>query len=219
MAETPPVLYSFRRCPYAIRARMALAAAGVTVELREVLLKDKPAAMLEASPKGTVPVLVVPDGAVIDESVAVMRWALGRDDPEQWLAGPASDTRELIAQNDGPFKQWLDRYKYHVRHPEGSQTDYRQQAETILAAWESRLIGQGGFLTGASARLADVALFPFVRQFAGVEPSWWAQRPWPALHAWLQGWTEHSRFAAVMRKCPPWQPGQPPLYWELGEAV
>ena len=115
-----PVLYSFRRCPYAIRARMALAVAGMAVELREVLLRDKPEAMLEVSAKGTVPVLQLPDGWVIDESLEVMDWALTQNDPEDW-ADTCADTEALIAYCDGPFKGWLDKYKYADRHPEQSQ--------------------------------------------------------------------------------------------------
>ncbi|WP_348671832.1 glutathione S-transferase [uncultured Abyssibacter sp.] len=216
MAEAPPVLYSFRRCPYAIRARMALAVAGVTLEQREVVLRDKPAAMLAISPKGTVPVLQLPDGRVIDESIEVMRWALAQSDPEDWLGANGAETVALIEQNDGPFKQWLDRYKYHVRHPDGSQADYRREAESILADWEQRLVACGGYLLDGRPRLADAALFPFARQFAGVEPQWWSERPFPAVFDWLQRWLSTDRFVGIMRKFKPWRAGDAAIIWTPG---
>lgn len=197
---------------------MALSVSDTTVCHREVLLKDKPAAMLQASPKGTVPVLVLSDGRVIDESIAVMRWALEQRDPEGWLQGSDVDTRVLIEQNDGPFKQWLDRYKYHVRHPGASQQDYREQAGQILQQWEARIVDHGGHLTDSGPRLADVALFPFVRQFAGVEPKWWATRPYPGLSAWLEFWVNLPRFSAIMRKFKPWDANQDPVVWSLGDS-
>ena len=202
MAE--PVLYSFRRCPYAMRARMAIGASGQVVELREILLGNKPQAMLDVSPKGTVPVLVLDEHTTLDESLSVMRWALSQADPEDWLAGDDVETASLLATNDGPFKGWLDRYKYHVRQPEQTQAWYRAQAELILADWEARITRTGGGLLEHRMRLADVALFPFVRQFSGVEPQWWAEAPYPALREWLAHWVESARFLAVMRKYPVW---------------
>lgn len=198
---------------------MALSVANITVEHREVLLKQKPDAMLQASAKATVPVLVLADGTVIDESIAVMRWALAQQDPEAWLAGDEAQTQALIDQNDGQFKHWLDRYKYHVRHPEALQQHYREQAEQRLADWEARLQAHGGGLVSPKASLADVALFPFVRQFAGVEPQWWDSRPYPALHAWLTRWVGSARFQAIMRKFAPWEPDQPPVLWTLGAVA
>lgn len=208
---TEPVLYSFRRCPYAIRARLALAVSGTAVELREVLLRDKPSAMLEASAKGTVPLLVLPDGRVLDESQAIMLWALQHRDPGAWLGGDHADSAGLIGHNDSVFKSQLDRYKYFVRYPDQSQADHRAQAECTLRDWEQRLARNGGGLTDAKPRLADAALFPFVRQFAGVEPLWWASAPYPALRLWLQTWIASDLFSAAMVQVPRWLPSASPV--------
>ena len=204
-----PILYSFRRCPYAIRARIALAAAGVTVELREVLLRDKPAAMLAASAKGTVPVLVLADGRIIDESLDVIDWALDKNDPEGW-ADKTAGTESLIVDCDGPFKSWLDRYKYADRHPERSLEYYRQQAEVFIARLEQRLTKQA-FLGGERGTRADVAVLPFVRQFAGVDAAWWQRAPYPRLRCWLDHWLASKAFTSAMVKHPVWGPDQPPI--------
>ncbi len=207
-----PILYSFRRCPYAIRARMALRSAGVAVELREVVLGNKPPALIALSPKATVPVLRCADGQVIDESLAIMHWALRHNDPQAWLpAAEAPQNQQLVAQNDGPFKQALDRYKYADRYPGRSQTEYRGDAQdAMLAALEERLV-QAAFLGGAAPCLSDVAIFPFVRQFAAVDAAWFETSPWPATRRWLRHWLESPQFTGVMDKARPWQPGQAPL--------
>ncbi|MGJ8480402.1 glutathione S-transferase [Sphingobium yanoikuyae] len=198
MADAP-ILYSFRRCPYAMRARLALLVSGQAVAHREILLRAKPAAMLAASPKGTVPVLVLSDGRVIDESLEIMRWALGRHDPEAWLAG---DDATLIATNDGPFKRHLDRYKYAERH--GSDPiAHRTEAAGLLDALEARLRDRAQ-LCGARRTLADMAIFPFVRQFAAVEPDWFAAQPWAALRGWLAGHLESELFDRAMVRHPLW---------------
>ena len=205
MAEIP-ILYSFRRCPYAMRARMTIAAAGVTVSLREVLLKDKPSELLAASSKATVPVLVLPDGEVIDESLDVMRWALNANDPQGWLQG-AEIASEWIQACDGEFKHWLDRYKYADRYPEHPATNYRENAETFLAKVESALSIHRGSPAIESA--IDVAVFPFVRQFAGVDHDWWADAPYPCTRRWLESWLHGELFSTVMAKYPRWEAGQP----------
>lgn len=202
-----PVLYSFRRCPYAIRARMAICAAGVPVQLREVLLKDKPAALIEASAKATVPVLVLADGRVIDESLAVIDWALQQHDPEGW-ADTTAETEALISQCDGSFKGWLDQYKYADRYPGQSPGYYREQAEVFIAGLEQRL-AQQQYLGGATATRADVAVFPFVRQFAGVDPGWWQGAAYPEVRRWVGDWLASQAFTQVMAKYPPWQPEGP----------
>lgn len=202
-----PILYSFRRCPYAMRARLGLAISGTVCTLREVKLSAKPDAMLEASPKGTVPVLVLtgataPDRSVIDESIDIMRWALGRADPEGWLD---RDDRELIARNDGPFKHDLDRYKYPDRHGSDSLA-HRESALAFLGDLDARLAADGQ-LCGARRGLADAAIFPFVRQFAAVDRDWFASLPFPHMQRWLAGHLESPLFAAIMKKERPWAEG------------
>ena len=196
------ILYSFRRCPYAMRARMALIASGQKVVLREVALRDKPAAMIAASPKGTVPVLVLPCGRVIDESLDIMRWALSRHDPEGWLEG---DDAALIARNDGAFKHHLDRYKYVSRY-RSDPLEHRSAAMEILAGLEARL-ERSNYLTGERRRLADIAIFPFVRQFAAVEPQWFAAQPIPLVRNWLDRLTGSPLFARAMLRIEPWRGG------------
>ncbi|MEM9314862.1 MAG: glutathione S-transferase [Pseudomonadota bacterium] len=215
---TVPVLYSFRRCPYAIRARMALAYAGVRVELREVLLRDKPMEMLRLSPKGTVPVLVLEDGRVIDESIDVMRWALQQSDPEGWALG-ASRADPLIEVNDGSFKNQLDRYKYADRYPEKAADDYRDLACAHLETLERRLESTA-FLAGDRAGFCDVALLPFIRQFAMVDRGWFDRAPYPALRRWLANWQDGELFTSVMFKLPRWEPGQDPTIadWKRSAA-
>lgn len=215
MSGALPVLYSFRRCPYAMRARLALAVSGAQVEHREITLKNKPAEMLAASPKGTVPVLVLPGGDVIDESLDVMLWALRRSDPEQWLApaqGSIDDMLALIAGNDGAFKRSLDRYKYPNRYAEESAGDaeaFAQQQRALGGAWLQKLEGmlESGWLFGPRASLADMALLPFVRQFAHTDPAWFTAQPWPRLQTWLAQFEASALYAGVMEKHAPWQAG------------
>lgn len=203
MTDTP-ILYSFRRCPYAMRARMALWVAGVTVELREVKLADKPPELIAASPKATVPVLDFRDGSVIEESIAIMRWALHRNDPEGWLAG---DNASLIARADGPFKHHLDRYKYPNRYEdEALGTDHRAEGRAILAEWDARL-AQGAQLCGETRTLADIAIFPFVRQFANHDRGWFDAQELPHIQRWLAGHLASDLFAGVMPKFTPWKAG------------
>ncbi|WP_082443106.1 MULTISPECIES: glutathione S-transferase [unclassified Sphingomonas] len=198
-----PVLYSFRRCPYAMRARWALAVSGVRYELREVRLADKPEAMLSISPKGTVPVLQTADGAVIDESLSIMRWALKSHDTQNWLAG---DDPALIASNDGVFKYHLDRYKYPDRH--GSDpTEHRRLGLLFLDELEQR-IGAAGQLGGVKMGLADAAIVPFVRQFAAVDRDWFDAQPLPWLKTWLAGHLASDLFERIMYRVAPWRPGE-----------
>ena len=207
-----PVLYSFRRCPYAMRARMALWISGTECELREVKLADKPEAMLAASPKGTVPVLVQPSGQVIDESIEIMRWALSRNDPEDWLAG---DDAGLIELGDGAFKHHLDRYKYPDRYadePGHARTDHRGEGLAILSDLSFRLAGREQ-LMGDRRTMADIALFPFIRQFATTDRDWFDAQPIPDLQRWLDGHLASNLFAAVMDKHAPWKPGDAPVLW------
>lgn len=195
-------LYSFRRCPYAMRARMALRYSAVPVEIVEVSLKAKPAPMLALSSKGTVPVLSV-EGRVIDESLDIMRWALAQHDPQDWLLthDPAGQTQiaALIEENDQVFKVHLNRYKYAERHPEQPMAFYRSEGETFLRRLEALLEGRDYLLTSHPC-LADVALMPFVRQFAHVDREWFGQTPYVRLQAWLEGFLASDLFTSVMKK-------------------
>ena len=186
---------------------MALAASGAEVMLREVLLKDKPPELVAASPKATVPVLVLSDGRVIEESIDVMQWALVQSDPLGWLEGAALDS-DWINECDGDFKHWLDRYKYAERYPEHTAEDYRQKAETFIQKLEDQL-SVSDWLGGTAANAVDVALFPFIRQFAGVDPSWWQQAPYPHVQQWLENWVNSALFSAIMTKYSRWESGQP----------
>jgi glutathione S-transferase len=202
LASATPTLYSFRRCPYAMRARMAVRYAGCAVEIVEVSLKAKPVEMLERSPKGTVPVLVLGD-QVLEQSLDIMRWALAQSDPDDWLMADDEVARlliaDLIARNDGSFKTSLDQYKYAVRYPEFSQEEYRQRGEVFLSELEDRL-GSQRFLVSDHLTLADVALAPFVRQFCFVDPEWFWQSPYPKLREWLQRFLESALFIQAMQK-------------------
>ncbi len=206
-----PVLYSFRRCPYAMRARLALHASGVAYEHREVVLKNKPAHMLLLSPKGTVPVLWLRGAAgeqVLEQSLDIMLWALGQHDPMGWL--PCTDTAmaealALIAQNDGPFKRQLDRFKYPNRSGLDSGTADRDEAALWLHTLNTRLHAQP-FLTGEHFGLTDAALAPFVRQYAHTDLDWFAAQPWGPLAAWLAAFEGSALFEAIMQKHTPWQP-------------
>ena len=184
-----------------MRARMALWCAGIEVELEEISLRDKPAALLAVSPKGTVPVLHGADGLVLDESLAIMRWALGQRDPQGWLlSADHVEQQALVQSNDTDFKHWLDRYKYAERYPEFGREYYREQALGCLITKLEQRLTQVPYLGGQTASLSDVAIFPFVRQFAAVDPTWFAQSPWVATRAWLNGWLESVLFKTIMDK-------------------
>ncbi|GAF52365.1 glutathione S-transferase [Psychrobacter sp. JCM 18900] len=181
MNTSLPRLYSFRRCPYAMRARLGLIFAELPVELREITLKNKPDQMLAISPKGTVPVLQLSDGSVIEESAEIMMWALEKNDPQGLLNEKiSSEANALIAQNDNEFKQWLDRYKYADRHPEMTQTEYRQKGEVFLQDLEA-LLTKNTYLLGNNVTVADIGIMPFVRQFAHVDRNVFYKLPYPKL--------------------------------------
>jgi len=205
-----PILYSFRRCPYAMRARLAILISGLQVELREIELKNKPLEMLTVSPKGTVPVLIPQQNNVIDESIDIMLWALKQTDPEHWLPteNHQAQTNAYIKENDCEFKHYLDRYKYADRHPEHPEVYYRQQGEKTLAKLEQAL-SQHPYLLGEKKSLADMALLPFIRQFASVDKAWFDQAPYPNLRAWLHTFLESDLFKNSMIKRKPWQADDP----------
>ncbi|OLF38186.1 glutathione S-transferase [Psychrobacter sp. Cmf 22.2] len=200
-------LYSFRRCPYAMRARLGILFAELQVELREIILKNKPPQMLAISPKGTVPVLQLIDGEVIEESREIMIWALKQNDPQGLLdAEVIHQANALIDENDNEFKHWLDRYKYADRHPEMTQEAYRQRGEAFLQVLEKQL-AKNHYLMGESISIADIGIMPFVRQFAHVDREVFYSLPYPNLQRWLQHWLVHPVFTQAMTKYQPWQEG------------
>ncbi|AVJ22992.1 MULTISPECIES: glutathione S-transferase [Pseudomonas] len=192
------LLYSFRRCPYAMRARLALGYSGVPVRIVEVSLKAKPAEMLALSPKGTVPVLSV-EGRVIEESLEIMQWALAQHDPDDWLLQGDPAVLALIAENDQVFKHHLNRYKYAERYPEHPMEHYRAEGEVFLQKLEG-LLAEREYLLAEHLSLADASLAPFVRQFAHVDREWFAGTPYQRLQVWLQRFLESPLFIAVMTK-------------------
>ena len=219
MAQAPhpkaPIFWTFRRCPYAMRARLALLSARVTVELREILLRDKPRAFLETSASATVPALRL-DDRVLDESLDIMVWALRQNDPERLLDMPDKGW-DLIAANDGPFKQALDHTKYASRHPDLDPAEERRKAAGYLVELDAQLAGRQ-WLFGASPAIADLAILPFVRQFANTDRPWFDAQAWPGLIAWLDRFTGGKPFARIMTKYPPWSEGDPPV-WFGGQGV
>lgn len=200
---TAPLLYSYRRCPYAMRARMALLAAGIEFDAHEIVLRDKPAAMLALSPKGTVPVLALVDGSVLEQSLDIMQWAFGVNDPEGWWQRSQTTANlELLGVCDGRFKLDLDRYKYPERFDEADRALHRDAAvETLLKPLEARL-QVSPQLGGETSCATDIAIFPFVRQFAAVEPAWFGALPLPALKTWLSSWLSQPLFEAAMTRLP-----------------
>ena len=204
-----PILYSFRRCPYAIRARLALAYSGIKVELREVKLSDKPAEFLALSAKATVPVLQLNDGRILEESLDIIEWALSTADPDGWLV---ADESALINANDEVFKPLLDRYKYADRYTELSQQEHRTAALPFLALLDSKL-QDSDYLTGSRLTRVDISIMPFIRQFAGVEPDWFVQSELIALRHWLEKLLESPLFKKVMVKTSFWQAGDASVYF------
>ena len=203
---TRPILYSFRRCPYAMRARLAIASSGLECTHREILLRDKPAAMLDASPKGTVPVLVLDDGKVLEESLDVAFHALERSDPENWLRPWREDgqrAKELVARNDGPFKHHLDRYKYASRYEDADAEEHRAAGLAVLESLNADLADHS-FLGGEHFTFLDAAIAPFVRQFRIPDKDWFDSLDLPHLLKWLHDFMESERFAKIMKKYPVW---------------
>ena len=203
-----PVLYSFRRCPYAIRARLALGVSAQQVVLREVKLSQKPAELALVSPKATVPVLVLPEGQVLEESLDIMVWALQRNDPARWLDESLEClTMQLITEHDTLFKPRLDYYKYAERYPEHSRAYYRSEAEVFLHKLE-QMLNNRSCLLAERVTLLDIALLPFIRQFAGVEPLWFSQSEYVLLRKWMNNLLESVLFKSVMQKYTVWQAGE-----------
>ena len=198
-----PLLYTYRRCPYAMRARMALLQAGVDYEPFEIVLRDKPAQMLAVSPKGTVPVLVLADGTVLEQSLDIVCWAFAQngDAGGWWARAQTPDNRALQAACDGPFKHHLDRTKYPERFADAQSRDqHRQQAVAVLLVALEQRLAAAPQLGGEVPCAADIGIFPFVRQFAATDPAWWSAQPLPAVQAWLAAWLLHPLFERAMRK-------------------
>jgi glutathione S-transferase len=204
----PPILYSFRRCPYAMRARLAIASAGITCELREIVLRDKAPEFLATSPKATVPVLV-DRTHFIEESLDIMLWALKQHDPEGWLDVPGFGF-DLISECDGPFKTALDRYKYASRQDGVDIGAERHKAGLFLHKLNEMLAGRA-YLFGKTPKLSDMGMITFVRQFAHVDLDWFSDQPWPNLIRWLDAFKRSERFALIMQKYPKWQAGDRPV--------
>ena len=209
MSAKYPILYSFRRCPYAMRARLALMVSNRVCELREVVLRDKPQEMLEVSAKGTVPILIDVDGRVLDQSIDIMLWALRQHDPEKWLMpeqGSVAEMLELIALFDEGFKYHLDRYKYPDRYPGVDAQAHRHEGSLYLGRLNAQLSATK-YLFGNNVALADMAIAPFVRQFAHTDRAWFNEQPWSRLQAWLAEFTDSEIYASVMQKYAKWESG------------
>lgn len=209
-----PVLYSFRRCPYCMRAHMALKYSGVKVELREVDLQDYPPQALKISAKATVPVLHLPDGTVIDESWDIVKWALAQNDPDSWSGKNnehALDAEILIETNDFSFKEDLDHYKYADRHPEHSEAHYRKSCEVFIEELED-MLSENSYLLADELSLADIGVFPFVRQFSLVDKDWFEQAPYPRVRQWLNKLINTKLFNDVFQKHELWQENAPAIY-------
>lgn len=205
----PAILYSFRRCPYAMRGRMGLKASGLSYEHREIILRDKPEEMLNASPKGTVPVFIKEDGTVIEESLDLLTWALSQNDPLGWLDCDREAADALIGANDTDFKHHLDRYKYASRYSDEAKRgdvdmSHRIEAEIHIQNLED-ILASHSFLLGEKQSLADIAIFPFIRQFSNVERDWWDSAPYPKTRNWLIRHIEADLFKDIMMKHPLWK--------------
>jgi glutathione S-transferase len=205
---THPILYSFRRCPYAMRARLAIASSRIQVELREIVLRDKAPEFLETSPSATVPCLTVKE-RIIDESLHIMTWALGQNDPENLMQMPI-EGYSIMSTCDDEFKRALDRYKYPNRYPGEDSIKNRDAASGFIHELEQRLDGN---LFGPDPKLADFALLPFIRQFAHVDLDWFSAQPWEKTKIWLQSFKDSTRFARIMDKYPKWVNGDAPTYF------
>jgi glutathione S-transferase len=198
-----PILYSYRRCPYAMRARMALKYAGIALEHREIELRNKPQSMLDASSKGTVPVLLI-DKLVLDQSLDIMRWAINQSDPDGWGNIDDEIAQTWIEKNDGRFKTLLDQYKYPNRHPQLDPEAVLDEALQLMLLPIEKALQHSQYLLGSKITLVDVAIFPFIRQFSMVDPERFNQLPIPAAQKWLAKHLESELFNSVMQKHPVW---------------
>jgi UPF0176 protein len=212
LPQDAPILYSFRRCPYAMRARLALLSSGIRCEMREITLAHKPHNMLEVSPKGTVPVLVLKD-RVLEQSLDIMQWALDQNDPKAWSTSGQScddEAKALVRVCDGEFKNHLDRYKYPNRYDLANGMVDREAGSDYLQQLNARLL-QSSFLMGANWTWVDAAIAPFVRQFARTDRVWFDSQNWPALQNWLSQFEQSQDFTTVMHRYKIWHEGAKPI--------
>lgn len=206
MSIIRPILYSFRRCPYAIRARFALAYSGVECELREVDLKNKPQELFDLSPKATVPVLLLPNGEIIKESMDIIHYALAYNDPEKWCYPNTTLTNAIICKNDTIFVPTLHKYKYYQRYPEESKATYLQQTELVFISEIEEILQHSSYIAGQQISLVDIAIFPFIRQWALADREWFDHSPYSHIRKWLEGIMSTALYDKVMEKHTPWQP-------------
>ncbi len=202
-----PILYSFRRCPWAMRARIAMHYAGVQCEIREVKLREKPAAFLAISPKATVPTLIFPDRKIIDESMDIIHFALRYHDPDKWGEADHSTVNYLLAIAEGDFVKTAQRYKYSDRFPEATAEENRKLCEELLITELEQRLGKHKFLLDSKPSIADVGIFPLIRQFAAVDEIWWQSSPYHKTKAWLNSWMESPHYVGAMKKYPYWHEG------------
>ena len=204
-----PILYTFRRCPYAIRARMALAYSNITIEIKEIFLQNRPQELFDISPKGTVPVLCLNNSKIIDESLDIMKWALTQNDPDSWIIPNLDIQLKLIKENDSEFKYWLDRYKYYDRYPEHDKNYYREQCGEYISKLNI-MLKDSAYLYSNKISIADVAIFPFIRQCANVDTDWFSGT-FLNTNTWLTLLIESKLFLSIMHKYPEYQSGQKSL--------
>ena len=206
---TLPILYSFRRCPYAMRARMVLLHSKIQCEIREIKLSNKPKEMLAISPKGTVPVLILENGDILDESLDVMLWAIEQGNLRNLFNSGKKEILDLIKINDGEFKDAIDRYKYSSLYPEKPMIEYRKMCELFLEKIESYL-EKNKFIFGKNISLADLAIFPFIRQFCRVDIDWFNSSLFKKIKEWTLFFEGSENFIDIMRKIKPWTTGDKP---------
>lgn len=206
-----PILYSFRRCPWAMRARIAMHYSGIQCEIREVKLREKPAAFLAIAPKATVPTLVLADGQIIDESIEIIHYALGCHDPDRWRDADVAEVDHFLAIAEGDFMKGVQRYKYHERFPEQSAEENRKLCEVLLITELEKRLGKHEFLLGHKPSVADVGIFPLIRQFAAVDNAWWQSSPYDNTKAWLTSWMENPHYIGAMQQYTPWKEGNRPV--------
>ncbi len=206
---TLPILYSFRRCPYAMRARMVLLHSKIQCEIREIKLSNKPKEMLAISPKGTVPVLILENGDILDESLDVMLWAIEQGNLRNLFNSGKKEILDLIKINDGEFKDAIDRYKYSSLYPEKPMIEYRKMGQPFLEKIESYL-EKNKFIFGKNISLADLAIFPFIRQFCRVDIDWFNSSLFKKIKEWTLFFEGSENFIDIMRKIKPWTTGDKP---------